>query len=335
MNTASAVKMTAAVILGFLICLTAVTVKKDSPVSDFILADILPAVEYEKAPADREVVLYIEKKPDGKPQENDEKEYMLFDDGITNEYAAANYYIVSGRTGFRTGDIDLEAFKNTDLTVDKNSNGPQILIFHTHSSEMFADSDPQKGLSEGIWGVGEELKTVLERDYGFKVYHDTGRYDIVDGKTSILGSYERMEPEIKKILEKYPTIELVIDLHRDGLNDGAQKLVTDINGEKCAKVMLFNGLSRLKEKGGLKDIAGLENPYLKDNLALSYAVYKAAEGMHPGLMRKIYIEGYRYSLHMKPKSMLIEVGAQTNTKQEAKNSMKYIAKAIAAVVSKE
>lgn len=335
MNTASAVKRTAAVIFGFLLCLTAVTVKKDSPVSDFILADILPAVEYEKTSADKEVVLYIDKKPDEKLQENDEKEYILFDDGITNEYAAANYYIVSGRTGLRSGDIDLEAFKNTNLTVDKNSDGPQILIFHTHSSEMFADSDPSKGLSEGIWGVGEELKNILEKDYGFKVYHDTGRYDVAEGKTTILGAYERMEPEIKKILEKYPTIELVIDLHRDGLKDETQKLVTDINGEKCAKIMLFNGLSRLKEKGELKDIAGLENPYLKENLALSYAVYKAAESMYPGLMRKIYIEGYRYSLHMRPKSMLIEVGAQTNTKQEAKNSMKYIAKAIAEVVNKE
>ena len=199
-------------------------------------------------------------------------------------------------------------------------------------SEMFSDSDTEKGLSEGIWGVGEELKNILETEYGLKVYHDTGRFDVVDGKTSTIGSYERMEPEIRKILKKYPTIELVIDMHRDGLPEGSDKLITEINGEQCAKVMLFNGLTRLYEDGELVDLKELENPYLKENLALSYRVYKNAEEKFPGLMRKIYIEAYRYSLHMKPKSMLIEVGAQNNTKAEAKNSMKYLAAAIADTV---
>ena len=121
-------------------------------------------------------------------------------------------------------------------------------------------------------------------------------------------------------------------MHRDGLPEGSDKLITEINGEQCAKVMLFNGLTRLYEDGELVDLKELENPYLKENLALSYRVYKNAEEKFPGLMRKIYIEAYRYSLHMKPKSMLIEVGAQNNTKAEAKNSMKYLAAAIADTV---
>ena len=325
MNISSLIKRIAATVLSIILTLVLLTAKKDSAVIRFIIEDTLPPVAYAEKAVYKDIV-----------EEGSEMfEYILFDDTVTDEYAKKNYYIVSDRTGFKDGDIDINAFNSMDLSVNKDTEGPQVLIFHTHSSEMFADSDISKGLSEGIWGVGEELKKVLENEYGLNVYHDTGRYDYVDGKTSTLGAYERMEPEIKKILEKYPSIELVIDLHRDGLPEGSDKLVTEINGETCAKIMLFNGLTRLNEDGELTDMENLKNPYLKENLALSYRVYKNAEEEFPNLMRKIYIEAYRYSLHMKPMSLLIEVGAQNNTKQEAKNSMKYMAKAIANVVFNE
>jgi len=297
---------------------------KDSAVLKFIIDDTLPPVIFADVPVYKEAI--IEK------EEHEMFEYILFDDTVTDEYAKENYYIVSDRTGFKDGDIDINAFNSMDLTINKDAKGPQVLIFHTHSSEMFADSDISKGLSEGIWGVGEELKNILEKEYGLKVYHDTGQYDVVDGKMSTLGSYERMEPEVKKILEKYSTIELVIDLHRDGLPEGSDKLITEINGEQCARIMLFNGLTRLNEDGELTDLDELKNPYIKENLALSYRVYQNSEKRFPGLMRKMYMEAYRYSLHMRPKSMLVEVGAQNNLKQEAKNSMKYLAAAIADTV---
>lgn len=324
MKNTGFIKRAVSLALCVMASLMIVTADKDSAVLNFIIEDTLPAVAYENAEDS------IEEPVD--TEEPDIYEYILFDDTVTDEYARKNYYIVSDRTGFLDGDIDIDVFNSTDLGINKKSDGPQVLIFHTHSSEMFSDSDPEKGLSEGIWGVGEELKNILETEYGLKVYHDTGRFDVVDGKTSTLGSYERMEPEIRKILEKYPTIELVIDMHRDGLPEGSDKLIAEINGEQCAKVMLFNGLTRLYEDGELVDLKELENPYLKENLALSYRVYKNAEERFPGLMRKMYIEAYRYSLHMKPKSMLIEVGAQNNTKAEAKNSMKYLAAAIADTV---
>ncbi len=298
-------------VFGFL-----VSAEKGSPVFRLILRDILPPY-----------VLAEETKMVYEPEVKEENflEYILFNDDVTDEYAMKNYYIVSSRTEFKDGDIDVNKFQNMDLSL-KNEEGPKVLIFHTHSSEMFADSDPSKGLSEGIWCVGEELKKELEK-YGVEVYHHMARYDVVDGKTSVLGAYERMEVDIRSVLEKYPTIELVIDMHRDGIDEN-KRLVTILNGEKCAKLMLFNGLTRLKDEGELED---LKNPYLEENLALSYRLYTSAKEKYPDLMRKIYIEGYRYSLHMKPKSILLEVGAQTNTKQEAKNSMKYFAEMIAEV----
>lgn len=268
----------------------------------------------------------------------DIKKVSLTEDDINKlkdfSYLKSNFYIVDQRTDLLESDINVDEFLNMDLTIDKNSDGPKVLIFHTHSSEMYADSDPSKGVEEGIWGVGEELKNILENKYGIEVLHDTGRYDVVDGKNQILGAYERMEPAIAKILEQYPSIELVIDMHRDGVNEDVH-LIDEVNGKTCAKIMFFNGLCRLNENGVLSDITSLPNQYLKENLALSFNLQVTANKLYPDFTRKIYINAYRYSLHMKPKSLLIEVGAQTNTKQEAKNSMEPLADVLSRVILSE
>ena len=113
----------------------------------------------------------------------------------------------------------------------------------------------------------------------------------------------------------------MIDLHRDGVPETTH-LVTTIDGKPTGKIMFFNGLSRTKTNG---DIAYLKNPYIQDNLSFSFQMQLQAESMYPGLARKIYLKGYRYSLHMMPKSLLIEAGAQTNTVEEMKNSMDLLA----------
>lgn len=239
------------------------------------------------------------------------------------------YYTVDKRTELLPTDIDVEKFENMELSIDNSISGPKILIFHTHSNEGYADSDGT--LEDGIWGVGEELKNHLEDMLGVEVMHDTGRYDIVNGKGQVLGAYERMEPSIQKILDENPSIQMVIDMHRDGVAEGT-RLVTEIDGKKCAKIMFFNGICRLNEGGTLKNLTYLPNPYIEENLALSFKLQSIASNYN-GLTRKIYINAYRYSLHMKPLSMLVEVGAQTNTKEEAKNSMLYLAKSISQVIT--
>ena len=221
-----------------------------------------------------------------------------------------------------------------DFSIKKDGDNPKILIFHTHSSEMYADSDRSKGIEEGIWGVGEKLKNILEEKYDIAVMHDSGRYDVVDGKTQIIGAYERMEPAITKILQENPSIEMVIDMHRDGVNENVH-LTNNINGKTCAKVMFFNGLCRLKENGVLNNISSLPNSYIKDNLALSFNMQVTANKLYPDFTRRIYINAYRYSLNMLPKSMLIEVGAQTNTKSEAQNAMEPLADILSRVILAE
>ena len=248
------------------------------------------------------------------------------------QYLRSKYYIVDSRTSLLAGDIDVEQALSLDLTIEKTKQEPKVLIFHTHIHEGFADSDMSKGLSEGIWGVGEELKRILEEEYGIGVIHDGGQYDMVNGKGQTTGAYERMEPPIREILKKYPSIEVCIDLHRDGVAEGT-RLVTEIDGKPTAQVMFFNGLCRLNKNGTPQPISGLENPYIKENLAFSLQMKTAADQFYPNFTRKIYLNAYRFSLHFMPRSSLVEVGAQTNTKAEAKNAMKPLAQVLASVLS--
>ena len=248
------------------------------------------------------------------------------------QYLRSNYYIVDSRTSLLAGDIDVEQALGLDLTIEKTKQEPKVLIFHTHIHEGFADSDMSKGLSEGIWGVGEELKRILEEEYGIGVIHDAGQYDMVNGKGQTTGAYERMEPPVREILKKYPSIEVCIDLHRDGVAEGT-RLVTEIGGKPTAQVMFFNGLCRLNKNGTPQAISGLENPYVKENLAFSLQMKTAAEHLYPDFTRKIYLNAYRFSLHFMPRSTLVEVGAQTNTKAEARNAMNPLAQVLASVLT--
>lgn len=246
-------------------------------------------------------------------------------------YLKSHYYIVDSRTTLFAADIDVEEALGLNLAITPEKDKPKVLIFHTHSHEGFADSDMSKGLQEGIWGVGEQLKEILEEKYGIAVLHDNGRYDVVNGKSQITGAYERMEPPIRKILKENPSIEVCIDMHRDGVGEDT-RLTAEVNGKTCAQVMFFNGLCRLNRDGAAQPIEGLENPYLKENLAFSLQMKTAAERLYPGFSRRIYVNAYRFSLHMLPRSTLIEVGAQTNTKEEALNAMEPLAEILAEVL---
>lgn len=237
-------------------------------------------------------------------------------------------YATDKKTGMTEEMFNIPLLLSKDVTVKKDMSQPKVLIFHTHGHEMFADS---KDTSDGIIGAGNKLADILENQYGVKVLHITEFFDVENGKLQRDGAYERMEVYISKVLEANPTIELVIDLHRDGVSEGVH-LVKNINGKPYAKFMFFNGLCKKWDNGVLKDTAGLSNPYIEDNLALSLKMQLAADSAYPGLARKIYLNAYRYSLHFKPKSMLIELGAQTNTKEEILNSVDVLAEIINTVI---
>ena len=146
-------------------------------------------------------------------------------------------------------------------------------------------------------------------------------YDIINGQLDRSNAYETRRRPLRPVLEANPTVEVVIDLHRDGVAEGTH-LVTEVDGKPTAKIMYFNGLSRTRTNG---DIEYLYNPYIQDNLAFSLQMQLASESMYPGFARHIYLRGYRYNLHLMPKSLLIEAGAQTNTVEEMRNAMEVLA----------
>ncbi len=233
-------------------------------------------------------------------------------------------YAIDKKTGITNDLFDINAMSKANLHIKKEGNGPKILIFHTHGSELYADS---KNINEGVIGVGEHLKAMIEDKYGIECIHLTDRFDMVNGKLQRNGAYERAEPVVRQILKENPSIELVIDLHRDGVNNNL-RLVTNIDGKNYAKIMFFNGICKKWDNGKLVDIPDLVNPYVKTNLALSYQMFQQVYGFNGNLPRKIYINAYRYSLHMMDKSMLIELGAQTNTYEEALNSIEVVGEAL-------
>ena len=238
------------------------------------------------------------------------------------DYLLSNFYIVDSSTMIGADQLNADDLLGRNMKIDNISEGAKILIFHTHSQEAFADSVPGD-TNTTIVGVGEYLTQLLNAK-GIPTIHDTGVYDIIDGKLDRSRAYENAEAAIRPILEANPSIEVVIDLHRDGVADDVH-LVTEIDGKPTARIMYFNGLSRTRTNG---DIAYLYNPYIQDNLAFSLQMQIATETMYPGFARRIYLRGYRYNLHLMPKSLLIEAGAQTNTVEEMRNAMEVLAQTL-------
>ena len=239
-----------------------------------------------------------------------------YDRASLNDYNfTQRFYTVTSITSLTTDIFRPQEFLDKDMTISHDASTPQILIFHTHSQETFIDS-VEGDDSTSILGVGDYLTELLTQK-GYNVIHDRSIYDYVDGKLDRSKAYTYAEQGIEKILEENPSIEVVIDLHRDGVADTTH-LVTEIDGKQTAKIMFFNGLSYSNVNG---DIGYLYNPFRDDNLAMSLQMHLLGEAYYPGFLRRIYINAYRYCLHERGKSMLIEAGAQTNTVQEVKNAM--------------
>ncbi len=236
------------------------------------------------------------------------------------DFLIRTFYSVSEITTITGEELNAERLLGMDMTMKTTNDKPQILIYHTHSQEEFIDSVPGND-ADLITGVGDYLAQILTQQFGYQVIHDTTPYDIKNGTMDKNKAYTYAEEGISAILEANPSIELVIDMHRDGVNEGVH-LVTEINGKPTAQIMFVNGISKTTLQGS---ISYLYNPYIQENLSLSLQLQLKSKAYYPDFARRIMIKAYRYNLHYRPKSMLIEVGAQTNTVQEAKNAMEPLA----------
>ena len=235
------------------------------------------------------------------------------------------HYRIDGTTGSNSSQLNLKKLLKKNMKLTEDVEGPQILIYHTHSLEGYRDSE-EGNLDESVVGLGDYLTEILTQRYGFQVLHDRSTYDSDRDR-----AYGVAGPYLQKILKDHPTIEVVIDLHRDGVGKDTY-LLTEVNDTVMAPLMFFNGLSYTNKNGAL---TSLKNPNLQTNLAFSLQMELIASEYYPGLSRGIYLKGLRYNMHYCPKSLLVEVGAQTNSLQEAMNAMPPLADVLNRVLSGE
>lgn len=206
-----------------------------------------------------------------------------------------------------------------------NPEEPQVLIVHTHTTEAYTPTeahpyeasgdDRTKELGASVARVGEELTDAL-RERGVNVLHDKTVHDSEFSK-----SYTNTLPTIESYLKKYPSIQVVIDLHRDALyyEDGTKLRVTaEIDQKTMAQAMLVVGTDR----------GGLEHPSWQENLKFALHLQKNLEERYGGLMRAVNIAPYRYNQHTTKASVILEMGASGNTLEEVLLSCPYLADGI-------
>ncbi|MEG1876205.1 MAG: stage II sporulation protein P [Lachnospiraceae bacterium] len=253
-----------------------------------------------------------------------QQEFQMEDIGDFKSLVS-HFYAIDATTMTDEKQLNATYLLSQDMRLVQDAGAPQILIYHTHASEAFADSIPGD-TSMSVVGAGEKLAVLLREKYGYNVIHDTGQYDQVRAQ-----AYNVAAPALEQILADNPSIEVIIDLHRDQMQ-ADKKLLVELQGRPTAQFMFFNGLSRTRERG---DITSLKNPYIDQNLAFSLQMQMACNTYYPGLTRRIYLKGYRYNMHYRPKTLLIELGAQTNTTEEVQNAIDPIAHVLHLVLSGE
>jgi len=211
--------------------------------------------------------------------------------------------------------VDIGASLQKKIDLKFSADGPDILIIHTHGSESYAspdksyylstDTDRSTDSSQNVIAVGEELKRVLTSK-GLEVVHVTDLFDYPEYN----GAYNRALDAIAATLEKYPSIQMVIDVHRDAMvsSDGIKyKTVAATGNEQVAQLMFVCGT----------DQGGLPHAGWQDNLRLVIRLQKLLNEKQPGLMRPISLRAARFNQHATSASILLEVGTSGNTLEEA------------------
>lgn len=225
--------------------------------------------------------------------------------------------------------VDIDSMCGEELDFNISDDGPQVLVVHTHTTECY-DGDQMSGETErttdgshNVVEIGNVICQTLE-SYGIKTCHDTTYHDY----PSYQGAYTRTLGTISSRLKEYPSIKVVLDIHRDAFiySDGSKLTVScEQNGVSTAQVMLVCGT----------DSMGLEHNKWRENLKLAAKIQNAAEIMYPGLMRPINLRTERFNMHMTTGSLLLEVGSNGNTLEEAKAGGIDVARAIAAVLKNQ
>lgn len=269
-----------------------------------------------------------------------EKSGSLSNDGKITEYKygksnATDVYEniwVNNKTAEHDIDIAAELKKEVDLKIE-NKSDPIVLIYHTHTTEGYQTLDlgwysnsvvtRSKDSATNMVRVGDEIAKQLE-EAGIGVIHDKTIYD-----TTYSGAYYRSEDQIEKYMEKYPSLQVLLDIHRDAIKNPDTGVMTkptaEINGKKAAQIMIVSGC----EDGG---VVGF--PDWEYNLRFALNLQKECEDKYPGLVRPLFFCSRQYNMHKSHCSLLIEMGSDANTLDEAAYSGRLLGDALSSMLER-
>lgn len=221
-------------------------------------------------------------------------------------------------------------YKKLDFKIEKNSS-PQVLIIHTHTTETFMQKEADYYTADDKARTTDNNKNMAKigsiiakklNDNGIKTIHDTTKHDYPE----YTGSYSRAAKTITSYLKKYPSIKIVLDLHRDSVSaeGGKAKLVTQINGKNAAQVMLVMG----SQTGGITGF-----PNWKENLSLAFKLQQTIEAKYPTLARPLMLASKKYNESLSKGSLLIEFGTEANTLSEAAYSAELVGNSLVSLLN--
>lgn len=229
-------------------------------------------------------------------------------------------------------DIESELYSKLEFKVEKGTE-PQILIYHTHTTESYlledksayteADNTRTTDNTKNVVAVGEKIAEQL-RNAGYTVLHDETFHDY----PSYNGSYNRSLDTVKKILKENPSIKIAIDVHRDAILSGDDKIAptVKVNGKEAAQVMLVMG----SETGSIKG-----HPDWRQNLRLALKLQYVFESTYPGFARALSLKTAKYNQHLTTGSMLIEMGSDANTLEQALYSGELVGKSLVTLLNSQ
>ncbi len=217
--------------------------------------------------------------------------------------------------------------------LDLSGGGPKILIYHTHNTEAYTQTDKYSYVESGDWrtndvtrsviAVGDELARILREDYGIEVIHDTTEHE----PPLITTAYSRSLITMEYYKQLYPSLEMYIDLHRDAYEiNGVNTDYAVIDGVQVARMMFVVGTGKGATGNGSEPL-----PDFESNYALAVNLTETLLSYNDHLMRKVRVKSGRYNQHVSNKCILVEVGHNANTLEEALAAMPYLARAIAEV----
>ena len=292
--------------------------KADKPVSAPLFSD---------TPEDIKKLIAERKKTSSK----DKKDGTIYEKQYKNEGVTNSYGLVKVKNVNKTS-IDIQQIleERIDLSVSKDK--PTVLIFHTHTTETYQILDRgfyetgfmtrTKDESQNMVRVGKEICAEIEKA-GYKVIHDKQIHDL-----SYNGAYEHSRKKVEEYLKKYPSIQIVLDIHRDAIqqNDGTKiKPTATIQGKKAAQIMIISGC---QEKGN-----PIENfPDWRYNLTFAVHLQNQLEKMFGGITRPLYFCPRKYNMNLSHCSLLVEVGSDANTLEEAVYTGKCIGAALGEIM---